>query len=274
MNIQRSSLLIAFLSLFLISKVSAEEGKRVQWVLDESYAGSHQTSFQKLRYQIPNLMRQTCINIAVRTGMDFQDGWRYPLEVGFVDGSPMGMENVLAYVQLGRMSDGTFAQQLNINLDAYEREAFNLEKVFAHELVHAMLNDAIGGQAATTLPVWFHEGLAVFGADQGDGMVKAYANRFFGMGENAIINGLEGPHGALDYAEDYLAMKYINEKIGSNAFHNFIKEVIRTNGNIPQSLQYTCFISWPDFQEKLKEYSRQYLKDLGPSRRGGNSNPY
>src|SRR5689334_4921298 len=193
--------------------------------MDEFYNGSHQESFQKLRYSLPNLVRQTMINMAVRLGLDFQDGWRYPLAIGFEDGSPMGVENVLAYTQLLSTDDGRFMQRLNINLEAYDKEQFDLEKVFAHELVHAMVNDEIGGEAAKDLPIWFHEGLAVFGADQGETMVKTYAHQYFGMGPDYIINGLEGPHGALDYAEDYLAFKYLNEKVGSNALHNFVREV-------------------------------------------------
>jgi hypothetical protein len=242
--------------------------------MDETYNGPHQAAFQQIRTTIPNLMRQTCIDISVRTGMDFQEGWQYPLVVGFVDGTPMGMENILAYVQLGKTEDGAFAQRLNINLEAYERETFSLEKVFAHELVHAMMNDAIGGEAARYLPTWFQEGLAVFGADQGEKMVKAYAHRTYGMGEGTLINGLEGPHGALDYAEDYLAMKYIYEKIGSNAFHNFIKDVINKKGNISSALEYTCFLKWDEFQQKVKEYSKEQIKNFGPPERGESQKPY
>lgn len=252
---------------------SLAHADRLQWTLNEEYDGPHRASFQKLRYLIPNLMRQTTLNIAVRLGMDFQEGWQYPLTIGFVDGSPYGTENILAYVQLYRDDQGHFGQLLNINLEAFDVEGFDFEKVFTHELVHAMMNDSIGGEAAIKLPTWFQEGIAVFGADQGDEMVKVYAHNNFGTGR-IMINGLEGQHGALDYAEDYLAFKFINEKVSSNALHNFVREVLSRQGDIPGALQYTCQLNWDEFNKKLKEYSEGVIKDLGPSRRGESTRPY
>jgi hypothetical protein len=258
---------------FLLT-TSLAHAERHQWVLDESYDGPNRASFQKLRYLIPNLMRQTTIDVAVRLGIDFQDGWQYPLTVGFVDGSPPGVESALAYVQLMSNSRGDFAQVLAINLDAYERMGFNFEKVFAHELVHAMVNDGIGGEGAMKLPTWFHEGLAVFGSNQGESVTKTYAHQNFGTGRS-MINGLEGPHGALDYAEDYLAFKYLNERVGSNALHNFVREVVMTRkGDVPGALQYTCNLSWDEFQRRAKEYSDEQVKNFGPPRRGQDSQAY
>lgn len=218
---RRITLLISFFLTFLYIYISpahsddasATPGARVEWKFDDNYQGSHRSDFDQLRWKIPNLMRQTEVNLAVRTGLNFQDGWQYPITIHVVDGAPPGIESALAWVSISSNGDG-FAQSFNVNLEAYVQTQFDFEKVFAHELTHAMVNDEIGGEAAVALPTWFQEGLAVFGADQGDQMVKVYANHYFPSAASVLLNGLDGPHTALDYAEDYLAFKYLWDKKG------------------------------------------------------------
>lgn len=213
------------------------------------------------------------IDIAVKLGLQFEEGWRYPLTVGFVDGSPFGVENVLAYVQL-RSSEGGFSQVLNINLAAYEANQYDYKKVFTHELIHAMLNDALGGEAALKLPVWLHEGLAVYGADQGERMLKNYVYATNGFSESQLLNGLEGDHGAADYAEDYLAIKYLAVKKGPNCLKGFVRETIAREGNFKEALSYSCFESWDDFQRNVKEFSKEEIAEIGPARFGYDEKPY
>ena len=71
------------------------------------------------------LMRQTALQMSVRLGLQYEEGWAYPLVVGFVDGAPRGAESALAYVQLGTSEEAGIRQDLKINLTAYERENFN-----------------------------------------------------------------------------------------------------------------------------------------------------
>ncbi len=269
--------LVSFLLTFLYiySSLSAEDVQpRQEWKMDESYTGSLRSEYDQLRWKVPGLMRQTELNLSVRTGLNFQEGWQYQLTIRFVDDIPPGLENALAWVQLGGDDKGHFAQFLNVNLAAYSREKFNFEKVFAHELTHAMVNDSLGGPAALVLPIWFHEGIAVFAANQGDQMVEVYANQFYPNAAQQILNGLDGPHGALDYAEDYLAFKYVWERKGMNAFHNFIKEVTKRKGDIPGALQYTCNVSYENFQNEVRSYGAEVIKSLGVPRRGDATRPY
>src|SRR5205823_2966292 len=138
---------------------------------------------------------------------------------------------------------------------AYDREGFTFDKVLAHELVHAMMNDAIGGEAALVLPVWLHEGLAVYGSEQGEQMLDSYLKAFPDRSAEQFINGLEGPHGALDYAEDYLAIKYIHDVHGVNSLHSFVREVIKRRGDIPGAVEYSCNESWEDFKKGAEKFS-------------------
>lgn len=243
------------------------------WTMNEEYQGPHQQSFQKIRYEIPILMRQTMIDMAVKLGLRFEEGWRHPLTVGFVDGAPFGAENVLAYVQLGRSENGFF-QLLNINLQAYEADSFDYKKVFAHELIHAMLNDALGGQAALKIPIWLHEGLAVYGADQGEKMLKNYVYATTGFSESQLINGLEQHSSALDYAENYLAIKYLAVKKGPNCLHGFVRETIKKEGDYKAALLYACNESWENFQRNVTSYSKEEISNIGHAKFGYDEKPY
>ncbi len=274
---RRVSFPALFFFLFLLTPaeilLADEPAPRASWVLDESYQGPHRDSFQRLRFEVPILMRQTLINLSGRLGMNFQEGWLYPVTVGFVDTTPFGRENTLAYVSL--LSDGErIFQHLHINLTAYEREAFNFDKVFAHELVHAMLNDAIGAEAAVVLPVWFHEGLAIYGAEQGEQMLNAYLKTHADLSVEEFINGLEGPHGPLDYVEDYLAFKYIYKEHGINALHYFVRDVIRRKGDIAGAIDVTCGESWEGFKKNAAAFSEEEIEQQRRRMRGGTEKPY
>jgi hypothetical protein len=269
----RFPLFLFILFVFSQPPLFSDETTRVPYELNESYQGVHQASFQKLRWEVPSLVRQTMIDLSVRLGLDFNEGWRYPLTIGFIDGAPFGVENILAYVQLSSNETGII-QTLNINLEAYDRESFDFKKVFAHEMVHAMLNDQLGAEAAMVFPVWLHEGLAVYGSNQGESMVLSYVSQLGGSAERRILTGLEGSHGGYDYAEDYLALKYLVSKHGQNCLHNFLKEVVRRQGDIPGALKYTCFETWDDFQKNAMVFSREEIRSLDPHRRRDYQRPY
>jgi len=226
-----------------------------------------------MTWDIPVLMRQTLINLSVRLGLDFEEGWRYPLTVRFTDGSPRGAENTLAYVILYTDEKG-IRQDLFINLTAYKERKFNFEKVLAHELVHAMLNDALGAEAMQIFPVWLNEGLAVYGADQGEKMAQAYVYQYTGFAEGKLINGLEGPHRALDYAEDYWAIKYIPKRHGPNALRLFVDEIVYRKGDVEAAYKYLFQEDWDKFLEGHNKFSKEEIKRIGPAQRGKKVNPY
>jgi hypothetical protein len=269
-----SPLLPLLFSAFIVAApVRAEDSpQRLDWKLDDTYTGAHADDFNRLRYEIPILMRQSEIDIAVATGLDFQEGWSHPLLVRFVDGSPPGVEHALAYVEL--LSDGKHqAQRLNINLDAYAKEKFNFDKVFRHELFHAMLNDALGPDAAN-VPRWLHEGFAVYAADQGEQLISSYLSQVETGDEEKFINGLEGPHGAEDYVEDYLAIKYIREVHGVNSVQGFTRALVANKGDVPAAIQASCFEDWETFQKNAREFSLSDLRRIKRTLRGTQAAPY
>jgi hypothetical protein len=259
--------LLAFLLLVTGTPSPAEESSaRVQWKMDETYTGPHTDVYNKLRWKVPVLMRQSLIDLAVRLGLDFQEGWSVPLTIRFVDTAPQGAENALAYVMM--MSNGQSRFQfLDVNLSAYANQEFDFDKVFKHELAHAMLNDALSDEASANVPVWLHEGMAVYGADQGETMLAAYVQMLGDSAKDRLVNGLDGPHGALDYGEDYLAFKYIYDVHGLNSLHNFFKDLVRRQGDVKGAIEYTCGENWERFQVNARAYALKQIEQLSRDNR-------
>lgn len=264
-----------FAALFLlnVAALRAEDAPvRHAWTLDENYQGPHQDDFTRLRFAFPNMIRQTLIDIAVDTGLDFQEGWNHPITIRFTDGAPAGVENALAYVEL--FSDDTHvAQRLNVNLDAYAREKFSFDKVFRHELFHAMLNDALGLHSRD-VPIWLHEGLAVYAAGQGDQMLNSYLSQIEEGDEESFLNGLEGAHGGLDYVEDYLTVKYIRERHGINSMKGFVRQLVALKADYKAAIQASCFEDWPTFEKNARAFALSELVRIKRTLRGAQAGPF
>lgn len=245
-----------------------------EWKIEDLYTGPHQDDFNRLRYEIPNIVRQSEIDIAVTMGLNFQEGWNHPLVIRFVDGSPSGVENVLAFVEL--LTDGKDSmQRLNINLDAYARDRFNFEKVFRHELFHAMLNDALGDNALN-VPHWVHEGMAVFAADQGEQMLDSYLSQIEQGTEEQLLHGLpDGMLGGVDYIEAYLAIQYIRNVHGINSLQAFTRALVADNGDVTAAVQSSCNEDLGTFKANAHDYALSELRRIRRTLRGRqDSNPY
>jgi hypothetical protein len=118
----------------------------------------------------------------------------------------------------------------------------------------------MGVQAGSLLPLWLHEGLAVYGADQGEEMVRYYVGRRQKKDADDLLNGLEGPHSAIHYMEDYLAIKYIHDKHGVTSLQNFVREVISSKGDVRNAVQYTCFEDWDSFLANARKFSEEEIE--------------
>ncbi|OVE77814.1 hypothetical protein BVX98_01960 [bacterium F11] len=273
-NLQKQPFLILLSVLFFLSPLLLFSKNRVQVDYLNEYSGPHQDDFNELQWEIPNLVRQTTIDMSIKIGLPYNEGWQYPMTVKYTDKAGAGAESLLAYVILYQTNKGDFFQELHINLAAYAKQKFDYEKTLSHELIHAMMNDAVGGEAARLLPVWLHEGLAVYGSGEGEGMLRSYVHRFYGFAEQKLLNGLTGPHGALDYVEDYLAVKYIVEAHGPNALPFFIRQLIEKDGKVEAAYEYSTGESWDDFITQSRKYAEDTIKEIKPPRRGRGEDPY
>src|SRR5437016_9158179 len=150
-----------FFRLFIICfALSPCAWARYPAALVQDYTGRHQDIYVTQYDRMRLLVRQAQVEVSARLGLiQYREGFQYPLWIRFVDGSPPGAESMLAYVQLME-NNGTFAQNLVVNLDATAATREDLDRIFYHEMTHAVLNDAVGGEASVKIPHWVQEGLA------------------------------------------------------------------------------------------------------------------
>jgi len=254
-------ILLGLSSLFLFYSQAVSQETRTPWKLDDSYNGPHPETFQKLRFYIPGLVNTVQLEIASKMGLDYQEGFRYPFTIGFVEEPPQKGEYALAYVRL--FDDGSgFRQRLNINLDAYDRAPFDFDKVFFHEMSHVVLSDALGSDAFAKLPAWLIEGTALWVANQGEQLTRAEAHRYPGAAESILLSDLEAPRQAKLYPQYYLAIEYIVETKGIGALQNLIRDLVKGQP-YREALAYDLGESWEAFQKNVRDFSARTIQSLG-----------
>ena len=267
--VNQKLVLLGAAALFSLSGVRAEP--RFPCRVDDSYSGPRQEAFQKLRFAIPGLAQADQVEVSSKMGLDYRDGFRYPLTIGFTDSPlPMG-EYALAYVHLYQY--GTeIRQEMNINLEAYAQSSFDFEKVFAHEMSHAILADALGKEAFGKLPTWLIEGLALWVAGQGEELARAEAHRYPAFAERVLVRDLTQPASAAMYPQYFLAVEYIEKTKGAAAIQNLVHD-LAGGKTFPEALAYNVE-GWEDFQKNVRDFSTRYIQSLGPGEYGKKERPY
>jgi len=234
---------------------------RRPYTLNETYGGPHEQAFLDLRHRIPGLMQAAQVEMAAAMGLRYERGFRYPLQVGFVDEGAKGAEHALAFVKLYQGSTG-IRQELWVNLSAYAANAFDFEKVFLHEMNHVILSDALGANVFSRVPIWFVEGVALYVAKQGEQLTRAEAHRYPGYASRMLVGSLETPRHATFYPQYYLALRYITEKSGEAILPLLIQDLVAKR-SIQDAIQNHLREDWSTFQQHVREFSTEYLDALG-----------
>lgn len=244
----------------LVAPATAEKAPRYQAVLSPRYTGAHMEAFTGQHDQVRLWVRQAQLEVSSQLGLlQYQEGFRYPISIEFADGAPPGVENALAFVQMGENQEG-FIQRLVINLAAPQEGSFELQTVFFHEMTHAVMNDAVGGQATMKLPRWLHEGLAQYIGGDGEKrltqLCSQYRKNFF----TQFRYDLDAPDGSLAYAQFYLGVKYILQRKGINSLQALVRNLI---AGMPydQAIEDSCAQKLPAFKASVRDYSLDYFKD-------------
>jgi hypothetical protein len=226
--------------------------------LQTSYTGAHQDLYTQQQDRVRLLIQQAQLEISSQLGLlQYQEGFRCPLTVRFDDAAAPGVEHALAYVRLIPTVRGA-AQELVINLDVMANHPEDFDKIFYHEMTHAVLNDAVVVEYQRRLPSWVQEGLAVYIAGDGEEWVSHAAKRYRKSQVHALVRDLEEP--VLDYPRNYLAFKYLYEKHGINSLQAFVRDL--TQGKLPHdAIEDSTGVSWEEFCQKLKEYSLTAYQD-------------
>ncbi|MCK6528633.1 hypothetical protein L6R50_14105 [Myxococcota bacterium] len=110
--------------------------------------------------------------------------------------------------------------------EALASGALRLPQTAVHEMTHALLRAAMGETYVAVDP-WFREGLAVWAAGQGQERLDNAVARAVATNRGAtptlamLLDGLPSvpgeAHGADDYAEDFLAFEWLEERAGETA---------------------------------------------------------
>jgi hypothetical protein len=267
-NLLLKKLALAGLLLFVFSR---QAWARYQAALVKDYTGRHQEEYVTQFDRVRLLVRQAQVEVSARLGLiQYREGFQYPLLIRFDDGAPPGVESALAYVQLmeaPRQTPGGpassvagFAQQLVVNLDATATSPMDFDKIFYHEMTHAVLNDAVGGEATVKIPHWVQEGLAQYISEEGKGRVIEEAQTVKKSQAHYLLADLDGPYTARAYPQYYLAIEYLYEKHTVNAVQALVRNLILGKSTI-DAVEDSTGLPWVKFQDEVRDYSLKVFQD-------------
>jgi len=128
--------------------------------------------------------------------------------------------------------------------------------VFAHEFSHIALGRALAG---VTVPVWLNEGLAIYEAREWTFSRISALTRASLMDRLIPLSVLtlsfpaeEGP-AELAYAESFMFISFLINKVGREAFHRLIRDYIRY-GDLAGALRRGTGMSLADLEERWLVY--------------------
>ena len=143
---------------------------------------------------------------------------------------------------------------VNLFSEYIENGMMQPQKELTHEMTHAVMREMLGRDKYVALPRWFREGTAVYCAEQGEERIDFVFSSFWGQGLDKLINGLDGKHGYMDYPEDYLAFRYLEEQYGVETVKEVIANVMEGRP-YREAISLSIEIPYPDFCEAAKEYA-------------------
>ncbi len=128
-------------------------------------------------------------------------------------------------------------------------------EVLAHELVHATLAHVMQ-ERYFDLPGWLNEGLATFGAGQGESKIRRAMAWAELTQATDLIDGLETrTEGWIDAPEDFLAIEFLHRRWGMEAVHRVVAEL--TAGRDWQgAITQTTGLEIADFFDQAADFSR------------------
>jgi hypothetical protein len=257
---------MAFILISLILALGAaspgvSESIRHAPVLLTEYEGRYKPQYTEHLERVRLLTHQAQLEVSARLGlMNYRDGFLYPLVIRFEDDAPLGIENSLAYVRFGN-DKGHFGQELVINLQELNAHPMNFDTVFTHEMTHAVMNDAVGGEAGTRLPRWLQEGLAEYVSGEGPGRVQDTASKVHKSAVPQLLFNLDGPVYGNGYPYYYLAIKFLEDKFSINSVQAIVRQLIQGK-SLSYALEDATALTWTQYQSQVRDYAFKTFKDL------------
>lgn len=181
---------------------------------------------------------------------------------------------------------GTTTQTLTVDLvdlgsatddngDHHTNKGDYADRIIGHEMVHAVMNSAMGMAKTSTLPTWFKEGSAEFihGADErlkisivedgaiNDDMLQRIITRGVGL-----LNGSGWIADSDEYSASYLLLKYIDKNMKSGKdMKSFMATILNSGSDGATALKEaivanTVFTTYEAFVDSFKNNGANFVK--------------
>lgn len=148
------------------------------------------------------------------------------------------------------------------------------DRILGHEMVHVVMNNAMGVEKTSILPEWFKEGVAEFihGADErlknsivdngklSDSLIDALVSR-----ATDLLNGGRWQSVSDNYSAGYVIIKYLQTKIKSagKTMRDLMHHIKQSNSNTPVQdaiVANTNFITYKEFVDDFSANAKRYIK--------------
>ncbi len=145
------------------------------------------------------------------------------------------------------------------------QNTYDWRKTLTHEMIHALMH-ANMGKRFNEIPSWVHEGLAVYGAEQGPGRIRtALSSHLYSLTKDhlktkidRLVDGLEDDEAqdGLDYSENYLAFEMLVTTQGEQTFFELV-HMMFDGANHEQVLALKFDRNFDTFREAAKTHARR-----------------
>ncbi len=246
--------LLLIVSLLASFARAQEPAQRYQPVFLADYQGEHPELAARYGPQVEPLLKKLPSQVAVRLGLSaYEQGFRYPITIRFVDHLAPHVAHALAGVTLD-VSGGRIRQEFEVSLDDLAKDPMDFELLLAHEMTHAVLTDSTGALPSLRFEPWLQEGLAEWAS--GDGEMRLRRARETANESPAAdwVRDIDAPETGKSYVQYYLAIKYLIELNGTPGLQAFVRLLVQ---GVPpkEALRRRYGLGWTDFKSNVKAYT-------------------
>jgi hypothetical protein len=206
-----------------------------------------------LRDRMPLAMSR----IEERLGLRVKESERFPIILLTGNRSPNHMASAIS-------GNENFLEIFTRNW-TYRKRLELMEKTVDHELVHMLQILRMGTRTFQAVPRWFREGIAVYGAQEGAAKLK-WALEETGGRIDPILNGLEpgksSQKNPSDYTEGWLAVKYLEQTLGTQGFRIFLDQLHAGESSLPELILGKTGKTLDLFEKGVHDFARAHFRSL------------
>lgn len=243
-------LLLAGLVLALSFAEAAEE----IGLKSEAYTGrfKEHPGWAELAQRLPAAAEKALATIEKRLGLTCGNPGRVAVYwVDYKGGAKAGRMGRTYYTKSPDRSVGVvLTVEYFLNGDA------DLETILTHELVHAIQRERLEPETYSAIPRWAREGLAIYGAGEGDWHLEYAVGRHFDDLDKVLtgLGNTENPYEGYPYYA--LAIRYLEETYGVAAVKAFAGRLTRGEGSA-DAIRAVTSKDFAAFEAEVKAYAEK-----------------